>query len=303
MNLNKAELILGLKGKYNIEDVKKSFRCLALKYHPDKNKDEDASKKFQDIYEAYEFLNTYDYVKVEKDDTEDEIENKNKNMFEIFVKGITKGGSRIDPVILNNLLHLISKGCKKLSQKMFEMFDKPTVLRMFSYALQLKDILGLTKEDITYMEDTLKSKNNDYEIYLLNPNLDNLLLDQIYILTHEDRQLYIPLWHSELIYNINGKTIIVRCGPELNENISIDENNNLHIRIIKTFEELKTEKGINISEYNFQTKIIPIEELFIRNEQTYIIKNKGISEIDTNNIFNTSNRANIIFHIKLLNFV
>jgi hypothetical protein len=186
---------------------------------------------------------------------------------------------------------------------MFEMFDKPTVLRMFSYALQLKDILGLTKEDITYMEDTLKSKNNDYEIYLLNPNLDNLLLDQIYILTHEDRQLYIPLWHSELIYNINGKTIIVRCGPELNENISIDENNNLHIRIIKTFEELKTEKGINISEYNFQTKIIPIEELFIRNEQTYIIKNKGISEIDTNNIFNTSNRANIIFHIKLLNFV
>jgi DnaJ-class molecular chaperone len=81
MNLNKAELILGLKGKYNIEDVKKSFRCLALKYHPDKNKDEDASKKFQDIYEAYEFLNTYDYVKVEKDDPEDEIENKNKNMF------------------------------------------------------------------------------------------------------------------------------------------------------------------------------------------------------------------------------
>lgn len=311
MDLNKAELILGLKGNYTIEDVKKNFRTLALKYHPDKNKDEDASKKFQDIYEAYEFLNNSDWIKIEKEDRtfnnayyNDDSIFKNNNIFEMFLKSFTtKGGTRIDPVILNNLLHLISKGCKKLSQKMFEMFDKPTVLKMFTYALQLKDILGLTKEDISEMEYSLRSKDDDYEVYLLNPNLENLLLDQIYILKHEDKQLYIPLWHSELVYDICGQTVIVRCVPELPENISIDEDNNLHIRIIKKFEELKNEKGIDISEYKLQINKIEIDELFIKNEQTYIIKNKGISEIDTNNIFNTSNRANIIFHIKIIDFV
>ena len=215
----------------------------------------------------------------------------------------TKGGARIDPVILNNLLHLIASGCKRLSKKMFEMFDRPTMLRMFSYALQLKDILGLTKEDISEMEFTLRMKEDDYEVYLLNPSLENLLQDHIYILKHDDKQLYIPLWHSELIYNIGGQTIIVRCVPEISDNISIDENNNLHIKIIKKFEEIKNEKGIDISEFKLEINKIPIDELYIKEDQKYILKNKGVSEIDIDNIFNTSNRSDIIFHIKIMDFI
>ena len=38
------------------KDVKKAFRNLALKYHPDKNPDEDTSLKFREIAEAYEVL-------------------------------------------------------------------------------------------------------------------------------------------------------------------------------------------------------------------------------------------------------
>ena len=38
------------------QDIKKAYKKLALKYHPDVNKSSDASEKFKKISEAYEIL-------------------------------------------------------------------------------------------------------------------------------------------------------------------------------------------------------------------------------------------------------
>ena len=49
--------ILGIKKTANQAEIKQSFRKLALKYHPDKNKNsEESKKKFMQIVEAYEIL-------------------------------------------------------------------------------------------------------------------------------------------------------------------------------------------------------------------------------------------------------
>jgi len=49
--------ILGLTEDATPEEIKKSFRNLALKYHPDKNKNSEESKqKFMTLVEAYEVL-------------------------------------------------------------------------------------------------------------------------------------------------------------------------------------------------------------------------------------------------------
>lgn len=47
--------ILGVERNASTKQIKKAYRALAMKYHPDKNPDDpDAQTKFQDINAAYE---------------------------------------------------------------------------------------------------------------------------------------------------------------------------------------------------------------------------------------------------------
>lgn len=49
--------VLGVSRDATKDEIKKAFRVMAKKYHPDKNKDDDdAIKKFQDASEAYEVI-------------------------------------------------------------------------------------------------------------------------------------------------------------------------------------------------------------------------------------------------------
>lgn len=50
--------ILGLDKniQYTDEEIKTAYRKMAMKYHPDRNKDAGAADKFKEIKKAYDFL-------------------------------------------------------------------------------------------------------------------------------------------------------------------------------------------------------------------------------------------------------
>ena len=48
--------VLGVPRNATPEEIKKAFRRLAMKYHPDRNKSDDAHERFKSINEAYEVL-------------------------------------------------------------------------------------------------------------------------------------------------------------------------------------------------------------------------------------------------------
>ena len=58
MSLKDYYRILGVNKDASAQDIKKAFRQLALRYHPDRNPDnpKQAEEKFKEINEAYEVL-------------------------------------------------------------------------------------------------------------------------------------------------------------------------------------------------------------------------------------------------------
>lgn len=72
--------ILGVNKDSTISQIKKAYRKQAVKYHPDKNPDDDdAIVKFHDINEAYEVLQDEEKREIYDKHGEEGIKNHDKN--------------------------------------------------------------------------------------------------------------------------------------------------------------------------------------------------------------------------------
>jgi len=75
--------ILGLNENANMDEIKSSYKKLALKYHPDRNKEPEAEEKFKEIADAYQVLTN-------KSDLQHNMSGINPN--DLFAQFFNRGG-------------------------------------------------------------------------------------------------------------------------------------------------------------------------------------------------------------------
>jgi len=159
--------------------------------------------------------------------------------------------------------------------------------------------LYISDDIIEQVKNILTEKYKKDNIYILNPSINDLFDNNIYKLVIEEKTYFVPLWHNEVYFDGENGDIIVICSPELDENITIDENSNLNVEL--TFEMAKIWKENRITFMLGRREFtIPISHLNIKSEQYYTLKQQGISQIMESDIYNTSKNGDIIVKISLL---
>jgi hypothetical protein len=267
--------------------LKKKYYKLALRYHPDKNQDlPESCEKFQKINEAYHFL-CRELNMMEEDDNckmKDEDSQSNSTIYmdllNMFMKGIFEG--KYNDIIFK-IIQEIVLGCKKISLKLFEDLDKDTCLKVYCFLVNNRNTLHLNESILINVREIVQQKYSNVIVYKLNPSINDLINNNIFKLNVFDEICYVPLWINESYFEIGDNEIITLCEPDLPDNITIDQYNNLYFEKNIPMEEL-----INFinNNSNIQLEIgnklfeIPIQELKCKKEQLYIIKKMGILKAD-----------------------
>lgn len=145
---------------------------------------------------------------------------------------------------VQSLIHMIiTKGIQS-AITMFQTMDKHACLTIYDILSKNQDLFGISREILDELTRIVEEKMGDDLVVRLNPSLLDMLLDRVYILHEYGQTYYIPLWHSELHFKqpttYGDGEIIVLCDPELPDNVSIDDNNNLFISLDVNVLELFT---------------------------------------------------------------
>lgn len=300
MNYNKATNILGLDDGFSEKELKHNYYLKALQFHPDKNNLTDTTEKFKEILDAYIFLKKYKNIYNFGDsgsETERERDNSYTNILEHFINGMLY--KNIDA---NKFLSILNNKCSELSIELLQHFSKDTLLKLHQFVRKYSDILHINNDIIEKLDILITDYTKNDTIQYINPSLENLINDEIYKLDLGNETYYIPTWHHELVYEISDNLLIIQCEPDLPEYITLDQYNNLYVSLSMTLQSILNDDSITI---NIGTKkyIIPINELYIKKYQRYVFNSQGISLINTKEIYNVDNKANVYVDICLTDVV
>jgi hypothetical protein len=307
MNLKYALEILEIDSKYDeltLDFIKKRYRKLALKYHPDKNSDtKESTERFKKINEAYNYLKSESLYFMNDTDEEDITDDSSSiylNVLKNFIKSVMDG-DYID-IIAKIVNDILNKG-KKISLKIFEDLDKDTALNVYIFLSRYKSILYFSDELLENVKQLVIQKYDNVEIYKLNPSITDIMHNNFYKLYVQEQLYLVPLWHKESYYDGSGCEIIAICEPDLPNNVKIDDDNNLIVDIeVYADNNLldmimnETPLAVNIGEKIFT---IPLSNLYMKKEQYYRIKEEGLVNVKKD-LYDLSDKSDIIVKIKIL---
>ena len=293
------DISLDNTSKINIDYIKKKYRKMALLHHPDKNGNSIESKqKFQKINEAYDYL-----IKTEFNIEEPEFvssssfnnENMYINILTSFLSSILQ--TSYNETFINVIKDIVLGGYNKVSVKIFDSFDKEKSIDIYNFLYKNRTVLYISNETLELVSSIIQKKYKDDRVFILNPSINDLIDSNIYKLYVDEKLYLVPLWHNELYFNSNVGDIIVICNPNLPEEITIDENNNIYIKKNIPFNsQLLIDEFVSL-DIGGNIFYIPVNELSIKRKQMYRLYNKGISKIIENEIYNNIYKSDIIVTI------
>lgn len=295
MDYDKACEILEISQKHTSDQVKKAYFRMALRFHPDKYKD-DNGEKFKEVKSAYEFLSSRD-KNYEKINIDDDI--NYKELIKMCVKYFSPD-TNWDNIFIDTSFQGIMKDCQKISLKIFEKLNKERARQVYEFIYKFNSVMGVDIELLNNFKKILQNKMVYDNIIILNPSLKDLFNDNIFKLEIDEKEFYVPLWHHELHYGLKGKDLVVRCEPEIPDNIWINESNNIYLTMQISIKDL-FEKGFH--EFKVGEKMFKIESESLKitkEKQIVLLKEKGILRINEKHTFDTSLRGDIYVEVFLI---
>lgn len=277
----------------SIDIIKKQYRLKALLYHPDKNSLPDASSKFQEIHDAYEYLMKYnDY----SDNRENESTNTYQTLLFSFLKNVLGSDSRNQ--LFYTILQRLSNSCEEKTLRTLEQLDKSMLVKIYEIMSKYRKVLHFGEGLLGKIEEIIKDKIKNDECILLNPTIEDLFENNLYKLQYGSFTYIVPLWHHELVYDNSGSDVIVKCFPIVDENVYIDDLNNIHVEIDICIKDIWGNEKHSIlvggREYTIITRLLKLTK-----NQTVTFSKQGISTINTKDVYDVSKKGDVNIHIGL----
>jgi len=196
------------------------------------------------------------------------------------------------------ILKQVANTCETNALEILSKVEKQNLIKIYEIIERYRESLHFTEDFVSKLKRILNEKIKDDECIILNPTIDDLFENNVYRLKINGFTFVVPLWHNELVYDNSGNDVYVKCVPVLPENMEIDEKSNIHILYECSFQEIWSQEylTIHVGSLRFYIKR---DTLKIKDEQIVIFSKQGISRINTKNIYDVTNKGDVIVTVKI----